>query len=146
MNSINGANAYSGVNQVSNDLKLPYVAKQTSNLLKTEIKDRLIVTGGVAATAGTAALVTKSKVLQNVISKFGKKISSTSTFNELKDIATKGLNKFKSLPGPAKAVVAVGTVITALAAYSNRIKGAKNIGKTEQEYQDKSKIFDKVYK
>ena len=60
--------------------------------------------------------------------------------------ASKLVNKVKNLPGPAKAVAAVGAAITALLLVKNKTNGAYNSGKISQKYQDMSKELDKYEK
>lgn len=126
--------------------------KQTKNTIKGLAKDAFILTTGTAATAGTAAVVSKSKTDQKGLSVLGTKILSHNFTPLLEKIGPFVLNAAKftnsaiermsALPKSAKIIVAAGAVITGLLIQKNNNKTLYDSGKISQEYTDKQKISE----
>ena len=124
-----------------------YLAEQTKENFKTALKQDAVVIGGTAVTAGATIVTKNSKTVQNLLtkgfvaiknSKFGDGVKEMA--KEVKPYLSKAVGYVKNLPGPAKAVLAAGTIITALASeriYHNHI--AKS-GQIDQKYTDKAKM------
>lgn len=116
------------INEASN--KTNEKLQRGLNMQKGIQKDAFVTTAGVAATVGATAGVAKSKTAQKVLSESFKPIKdafSNSNFgknlidgcknfaNEAKPLIEKGASWVKNLPKPAKAILAIGTTITAIA-------------------------------
>lgn len=144
MKIVGGQNDY---NDMSLTNRLNCSRKQYLNLRKTLLKDELILAGGVGASVGTAAAVSKSQIAQNVIKKGISKIKEP-VVKLAKKIGTnkyvqKGISWIKGLPGPAKIAGAAVALLTLGLVNSNHRNSDYNAGKITQEYVDKSKLEKK---
>ena len=131
--------------------RIEYTGKQTWNFYKNLWKAKADTFVGMAATAGATAAVAKSKTAQNVLtscfqalknSNFAKEIHKevAPLVAEVAPFAKKGLTMLKALPGPAKAVLAVGTILTTFAINRTQNKMLVKAGQIDQEYTDKAKL------
>lgn len=125
------------------------------NHFKTGLKDAVIVSGGMAAAAGTAQAVKSSKFLSNAISKCVARVKNGAIkgvqYLKTNPVIKEGLNLseklfneaagfVKTLPGPAKIAAAAVGLITFGLYRSNHHKESYNSGKIVQQGIDKSKL------
>ena len=131
--------------------RIEYTGKQTWNFYKNLWKAKADTFVGLGTTAALTAGVAKSKTAQNILTKgfqalknsnFGKEIGKeiTPLVAEVAPFAKKGLSILKALPGPAKAVLAVGTILTTFAINRTQNKMLVKAGQIDQEYTDKAKL------
>ena len=124
--------------------KIEYAGKQTWNAYKTLWKAEADTFIGLTATAAAAAGVAKSKTAQNVLTKGFQALKKTNFAQTAKETLLpyiqKGLATVKALPGPAKAVLAAGTILTSILVNRNQNKMMYQAGKIDQEYTDKAKL------
>ena len=123
------------------------VGELLKNGFKTNLKENLVTSAGVAASLFAADYVAKTGTAQKFITGAVKKIGASKVgkaiINTVKGVAEtaapyakKAANWFKTLPPAAKGVAIAGAVITAIVATAIRRKGIKNEGKIEQKYAD----------
>ncbi len=109
--------------------------KNLSDKIKTNINpDKLKGLTEKIKNPKTILSAGKGKI-KDLASKFTSKFKGES----VKELLKKGVNKVKNLPGPAKAVLAIGAAITAIFISKNHNKATYNAGKIEQKYEDMSK-------
>ena len=124
--------------------RIEYTGKQTWNFYKNLWKVNADTFVGMAATVGATAAVAKSKTAQNVLTKGFQALKNSNFVKEIsKEVtpyAKKGLTMLKALPGPAKAVLAVGTILTTFAVNRTQNKMLVKAGQIDQEYTDKAKL------
>ena len=127
--------------------RIEHAGARFVNYEKTNLKDALFTTAGVAASVGTAALIAKSPTVQNLITKGATKLAGTSfaktAIGELSKAAstvtpwiTKAASWLKALPTAGKIALGVGLLATAIGSRIIRNKGIKEAGKIEQKYDD----------
>ena len=117
------------------------------NLTKTRAKDAIVSATGIGASIVAATAVRNSSVMQEGLKKAGEFIKRSKAgeviadaAKELKPYLQKAAEWVKALPGPAKAVLAIGVLATALISKAIRNKGLRNDGKIEQKYADKAAL------
>ena len=124
-------------------------------------KDVVTLSVGTAATLGTTAAVANSKKAQKVLSQsfkpikkafcdsnFGKEV--VSTCKEIADFAKPtfeaGAKWVKNLPKPAKAILGIGTAVTALASTIVQTKTRINDTQIAKEHAKKEAMIEQQYK
>ena len=145
MNGVNNLQ-YEGVRKPSIKDNIKYALKKTANAKQGAAKDVFVTAAGIGGTVAAAAAVKNSKTAQNYIKKGFEWAMNTGAGKALNGVASKiqphaakAVKWVKGLPGPAKAVAAVGLAITALLHANNRAKTYYEQGKIDQEYKDLSK-------
>ena len=127
--------------------RMEYAGKQTWNYYKNMWKAEADAFVGLGATAALTAGVAKSKTTQNILTKGFQALKNTGFAKEMGKMAAefapyakKALVTLKALPGPAKAVLAAGAILTSIAVNRNQNKMMYQAGKIDQEYTDKAKL------
>lgn len=116
------------INEASN--KTNEKLQRGLNMQKGIQKDAFVTSAGVAATVGATVGVAKSETAQKVLSQsfkpikeafnnsnFGKNLINTckEVADKAKPLLEQGVKWVKNLPKPAKAILGIGTAITAIA-------------------------------
>jgi len=136
--------------------RLEYSAQQVKNFRKGQYKMAGAQVVGAAATIGATGLVAKSKSAQQFIKNGFNKLKDSSfvkkAASEVKNFMAspegkkigsflKGATeKVAKLPGPAKAVLAAGTVLTGIVVKGIQNKTLMDAGRIDQKYTDKAKV------
>ena len=124
-------------------------------------KDAFVSSVGAGATIATTAAVANSKNAQKVLSqsfkpikkafyksKFGKRAIETckGLADEAKPLIESGAKWVKNLPKPAKAILGIGTAITALASGIVKMQTKKKDDEIIREYTKKEAMIEQQFK
>jgi hypothetical protein len=160
MGAIKSNNAITGKIVETNNKRNESISR-CKNTCKGMQKDAFVSSVGAGATIATTAAVANSKNAQKVLSqsfkpikkafcksKFGK--SAIETCKELADVAKplieSGTKWVKNLPKPAKAILGIGTAITALASGIVKMQTKKKDDEIIREYTKKEAMIEQQFK
>lgn len=135
--------------EVNSDLqnkinKCSHGLERANNLKTTLKKDQFCLLGGIAATAAATAGVAHSSKAQQLITKGLSKLTNTKVGTVItkeyipfiKDIAKTGINAFKALPSPAKAVAIAGAALIGYTSSHIRGMSMYKQGQIDQKYSN----------
>ncbi|MBR5303368.1 MAG: hypothetical protein IKU37_00905 [Candidatus Gastranaerophilales bacterium] len=131
------------------------------NTCKGMQKDTFVTSVGAGATIATTAAVANSKKAQKVLSqsfkpikkafcdsKFGKEVINTckGLADEAKPLIESGAKWVKNLPKPAKAILGIGTAVTAIASGIVHAQTRKKDEQIIREYTKKEAMIQQQFK
>ena len=127
--------------------RIEHSGARIGNYIKTNAKDALFTTAGIAGSVGAAALIAKSPLTQKLLTKGAAKLANTSLMKsaistvsgavgKIAPFVQKATGWFMALPTAGKIALGVGLAATAIASRIIRNKGIKNAGRIEQKYDD----------
>ena len=146
-------------NEASN--KVNEHLQRSLNLQKGIQKDAFVTSAGTAATIGATVATAKSGKVQEVLSESFKPIKeafSNSNFGKeaiktcsdvaetAKSVLKEGTNWVKNLPKPAKAILGIGTAVTAIASTIVHRQTEMKDNQIIREYAEKQGAIKQQYK